>query len=67
MTVSHITEDGRMTIFIPKANEPIENGEWIYADSLEKVEPDPVWNMLNNLEARLQALELQVNSMDQDS
>jgi hypothetical protein len=36
MTVS--TEmNGRTAVFIPMANEPIENGYWIYSDTLEKV------------------------------
>jgi len=36
MTVSS-EQNGRTVIFIPKANEPIENGYWIYSDTLEKV------------------------------
>lgn len=36
MTVSS-TMNGRTVIFIPMANEPIESGYWIYADTLEKV------------------------------
>ena len=37
MTVSSKMND-RVVIFIPKANEPVENGYWIYADTLEKVD-----------------------------
>ena len=39
MTVSTVMND-RVVIFIPKANEPIEEGYWIYSDTLEKVKQE---------------------------
>ena len=37
MTVSS-TKNGRTIVFVPMANEPIENGYWIYADTLERID-----------------------------
>ena len=37
MTVSS-QMNGRTIIFIPVANEPVENGYWIFADTLRRID-----------------------------